>query len=467
MSEELDNDNDFFSTTRVIEVNGVKFTVGLAWEPITSASSLREEINTFAREEGMNLVTVYQSLISVQAGFAQVDLNHVKRYAGSYSLASVLAERLGDSWLAVFDMKDGDYVLIAVRDGMILPGCDIIGGLKEVTEVLSDIVNIHDWGRVLVSNKQLLARVGAADIGHQDEASLDELISEKRYSRELRVKHLKRGIDKRVMIGGVALISLAAISGVSYFVYQNYIQSYLDKIQVEQDARNGIIRARQVEGDRAKAIERLEELTIKPSWDKAPKADAVLGSCYSGILSLPMSAVGWVMEKASCADGRVVASYARLPGSTMNQMQAWATQSREDGVISGFSVNPDSARITVTLQKIEPRGLEPLFSEKQWVRSWVSHFQALGLPSSLKPVEHPAPPVPDKRMVDLLGKEKAVPPPPWWVTQEWSFSADGLSAPSVLAKWPGEGFVVKSVDVTMKDLPQWLWEARGEIHVKP
>src|SRR3546814_18540306 len=82
----------------------------------------------------MNLMLIYSGL-ATQAGFASVTGNEIKLYKGAYSLAAVLADRFGEpSWIGVFELDDGNYVLIAVKDGSITPGYDVVGDIGLIRE---------------------------------------------------------------------------------------------------------------------------------------------------------------------------------------------------------------------------------------------------------------------------------------------------------------------------------------------
>src|SRR3546814_19358074 len=119
MSRMIDDFDQDANPARIIKVNKRRFVVGLAWRPIDKVSAAAKEARLLAKEEDMNLMLIYSGL-ATQAGFASVTGNEIKLYKGAYSLAAVLADRFGEpSWIGVFELDDGNYVLIAVKDGSI------------------------------------------------------------------------------------------------------------------------------------------------------------------------------------------------------------------------------------------------------------------------------------------------------------------------------------------------------------
>src|SRR5260363_9129 len=108
---------------KVLRVNGKPFVCGLFWQPLTRPRAYMKEAREIGKRESMEIVAIRRSTI-IQAGFVA---KHQGALKGMVSMAAALAGLLGPSWLGVFVLDDGHYVLAAVNDRAIVPGCDLTG----------------------------------------------------------------------------------------------------------------------------------------------------------------------------------------------------------------------------------------------------------------------------------------------------------------------------------------------------
>lgn len=130
----------------ITTVNGKQFVSGLFWQPLTRPRAYMKEAREIGKREGMDIVAIRHSTI-MQAGFVGKNQGVLK---GMYSIAATLAGKLGSSWLGVFELDDGRYVFVAVNDGAIVPGCDMVGDRDEVREKLAYIYGLFSWEKVYV-----------------------------------------------------------------------------------------------------------------------------------------------------------------------------------------------------------------------------------------------------------------------------------------------------------------------------
>src|SRR3546814_14619466 len=89
---------------------------------------------------------------------------------------------------------------------------------------------------------------------------------------------------------------------------------------------------------------------------------------------------------------------------------------------------------------------DTLFPYTTLFRSWISFFQQLQQTASaettVKHKPHPAPPPPKSTWVDLLGKEDAQLPPPWWTTYTWTIRTISVMPSVLLEQLPSKGLVL-------------------------
>ncbi|WP_254914441.1 type 4b pilus protein PilO2 [Pseudomonas aeruginosa] len=116
----------------VTTVNGQSFVSGLFWQPLSKPRAYMQEAREIGKREKMDIVAIRHGSI-IQAGFVSKNAGVTK---GMYSLAAALAGALGESWLGVFALGAERYALVGVKDGAILPGCDIVGDQVEIQEKL-------------------------------------------------------------------------------------------------------------------------------------------------------------------------------------------------------------------------------------------------------------------------------------------------------------------------------------------
>jgi len=453
------NADSINNTARVIEIEGKRFVAGLLWWPIDVGGNQKKEIAQFAQKQDMNLATVHTTAMGVMAGFAKAAPSQIKLYDGAWSLAPILAEKLGESWLGVFDLEDGNYVLVAVHEGAIVPGCDMVGDLEYIRSYYNEVSHTHNWDKVYVGDERM-ASLFDSDIVNKD-LELKQVLSEKRWNKEYKLRSLQRSMDPRLVLAGIALLLVGgALYGWNWYSGQKAAQE-LARAQMEAQAK----RLERADRDREAALDLVASLAAKPTWYDEPAAAAVLGSCAAAINQLPLTVAAWKITGASCDGNAVSASYERFAGTTILDFYQAAQALREAGVFSSVNAQADTAEVNVQLQTLPARGHEELLEEGGWTRNWIAHFQTLSVDSTLKNIPHPEPPPPDVSIVDLLGPEKAVPEQPWWSTHEWSYQADSVRPEQVLGAVPPAGFVVKSVDLTVEQ-SSWKWSAKGEIHVK-
>lgn len=119
------------SRVQTIQHRGRVFVTGMLWIPLGNMTSYMKEARQYGQEHSLDIVAIRRTSLMIQAGFVSrtSDVNK-----GMYSLAATLAGQLGDSWIAAWavDADQDRYAIVAVHEGRIIPGCDLIGTAAEV-----------------------------------------------------------------------------------------------------------------------------------------------------------------------------------------------------------------------------------------------------------------------------------------------------------------------------------------------
>lgn len=445
--------------SRVLQVNGKRFAAGLWWTKIQNITSAKKEMLEIGRAEGQNLGTLYSGL-ELQAGFVAAPANEVKAFEGAWALASVLATKLGQSWLGVFDLGDGNFALVAVRDGQIVPGSDAVGDYDTIRLTLGDVASMQsDWGTLYLTDERFVHLFDDAKISGR---SLSDILSDKRWDKKLKLQSLVGGANPALLAAG-ALAALAVLGFLGFQWYSSHQADVeLERIQAEDAARL----SKQAQDERAKALALVDERTVKPHWPAMPPASAVLAACRESMFRMPMGLGGWVLSEITCDANATGATYLRRDGATMLDFQSAAESLRTARGINSFSLLADRATVRLGLPAKPARGNEQLPKYGPWSIAWLSHLQSLNISSELTHAVHPEPPPPERSLVSVLGKEKSVPQPPWWETYTWTITMDGVDIFDVLETSVGPGMVIRKISVNTESPMQWKWVANGETNVQ-
>src|SRR5260364_149647 len=178
---------------KVLRVNGKHFVCGLFWQPLTRP------------RESMEIVAIRRCTI-IQAGFVA---KHRGAFKGMGSMAAALAGLLGRSWLGVFVLDDGHYVLAAVNDRAIVPGCDLTGDHAAVRAKLNEVYGLFAWEKIYIP----------AGFDHAGETlDLNTLLTPARLKKEYRLKSLTFGLSAKEWGVGIAVAALLAAIVSVYFI---------------------------------------------------------------------------------------------------------------------------------------------------------------------------------------------------------------------------------------------------------
>lgn len=295
---------------RIVKINGKDFVVGLMWEALQRPRSYMAEAREIGKRESMDIVAIRLGLSMIQAGFVKKSNGVTK---GMYSLASALAGQIKqESWIGAFHLPNGQYALVAVHGGLIVPGCDVIGDLDAIRNLLVE----KDSQRKVMEFDKVYHPVDFQYRGAP--LDIEELLIPGAMRKEYALKPLTFGLTKREIItlgcGAVAVLSLV----IGYVQWTNY----QEREAAKETSRLEQIRLQQLADLNARAGAEQPVQALAHPWAIMPGVEDFLNGCQGAIDSLPLAIGGWTFESALCNAATVESVFARSGKTTFNDFIA-------------------------------------------------------------------------------------------------------------------------------------------------
>jgi len=428
------------SPVSVIEFNGKQFVSGLFWQPLTRPRGYMAEAREIGKREGMDVVSIREAAL-VQAGFVSRQEGALK---GMYSLATTLAGCLGSSWIGAFALDGDRFAFVAVHEGLIVPGCDLIGDRSTVVRALRENYSSFVWEKVYAPG----------DFSYGGEAiDLQALLVPGNLRPEYRLKSLTFGLSAREWRLAALLVVGLGFGAFAFHQWRAAEQRKAEQARLRMER----IQAAQLAALNANSKAALPATAIAHPWAAMPAMIDFSRDCTEGILRLPPSVKGWPFDTAKCDGKTLSVAYIRGGNATVAEFLAEAVRL--------FHVQPDiyqdGDRATLSLPiSIPYGGNEALLSAPEILLQFTSHFQKLGI----KPekAEKPAPPAPGPLPGQDPKEVKAPPPPPW---HAYTFGFTSKTQPtSLLAGLPTSGLRLTEVSVALGASGALSWSIKGEIY---
>jgi hypothetical protein len=429
------------SDIKIVSINGNNFVSGLVWEALVQRSYMREA-REIGKREKMDIVAIRLGFMA-QAGFVKKGNGVTK---GMYSLAAALAGQIPHkSWIGAFALPDEQFALVAVYDGMIVSGCDLIADKETVLDRLREM----DSQRSVMEFSKVFH---PADVEYRgDPLDIEEVLVAKAMRKDYALKQLTFGLTKRELVQLGAGVTALLCLGLGYQQWDAY------------KTREAFKEAQRQEAARQKALAELNaragaEQTVKAlqhPWATQPGMVDFLNACQGAVNSLPLAMGGWTFESAKCTEASLETVYQRSGKTPFNSF-VQAAQGR-------FAAPPalleggDKAMLGDQVS-IGAGGDDELLPFEQLQADFTSYLQVLDLKATMVPVPVAIPPQPP-----LPGGAEAPPPlkPDW---QQFSFTLTSPYAPLYLFA----GLHLKGVRLTeisvVRTGPALSWSAKGDIY---
>lgn len=454
--QELDQEQ---ASGRIIRIGKRRYVANMAWRAIENPSNAAKEAREIAKSERMNLMMIYQGFVA-QAGLAYAPKGQIKLYRSAYSVAAVLSSVLGESWLGVFALDDGNYLLVAVKDGAIIPGFDLVGDPQAIREKALSVRRAHKWATVYLpeDDENLNDEFSSLET---TPSNLTGFLDQAKHSRIFKLEQTTGGAIGPVTLVALCVLVAAGAGGV-------YYTQFLNKRPVGPSASELASRAKDLAQRKESARQEIKQATANPDWIDQPLPLQLIRNCQVVLGQLPTRLIDWPLKEIDCRATAITGVYERpAAGATMAQAVSASGQFPISGVQAskatlGFKLDRPSAR---------DHG-STVLNDIEWMRQWVSFFQKFERSEAaqleVQPKPHPQPPPPKATWVKLLGENEARIEPPWWLTYEWTMTLAGLDPVEIFSQLPDQGLVLRSATGAINEATGRIdWKLQGVVNTRP
>lgn len=258
----------------ILELPGVKarYVLGMSWRH-EDAPPKAKAMRAMAVERGYWGVVYTTSADAVQAGFC-IPVKGVSASAKLRPLAAVVGGALPPPWNGLYDLGDGRYWFIAVRDGQqVIPDGDQVGTLDEMEALRNAHRESGVWNEV--------------DGGLQD---LVDIVSSTAKQPTIRNYGPAQMPGWLPVAGAIGVATLLIGGGVTWYLHAKQLEA--ERIAREQAAALAAQAAKEA-ADRAKHA-------VLP-WSVLPLASEALGACAREWDRQSLAKDGWVISGWECA----------------------------------------------------------------------------------------------------------------------------------------------------------------------
>jgi hypothetical protein len=353
------------SDTRIVEIGGKRYWVGLEWEVIAQSERPKERIKELRKEfgaAGIQFMHRQQDSGVVSVGYARIEGGYRK----APSLAAIIAHAKREPWMGLFRISDDLWWYIAVREGQsVIPGGDVIGTREEVEAARSEHQGIGDWRYSLEGQ--------IADVLDMISEGLSQASGV-----GAPVKPMVTRIPAWVGLLGLALLALLA--GL-LFLHHVHQQRRLQREAQERAAKIAAFR------NKLAAKRRLLE-NLKP-WVGAKPVGAILAGCEQSLLSLPVELRGWAPKSLVClpnGSGEVV--WKRAPYGLALIAPPGRLQPGGNSIIESVEINVGNTKRDAQTPLSVPQLMRRLYGLSQFAGEAIHFAGAAG---------HSRPPLPGAR----------------------------------------------------------------------
>lgn len=445
----MEHRNEILNEIHVAKINGNEFVAGLMWQPLQRQRAHMAEAREIGKQLKMDIVSIREGETMVQAGFVQKG-NGVHK--GMYSLATALAGHIPhQSWIGAFELPGECYALVAVHNGLIVPGCDVVGGKDEIRNLLIE----KDSQRKGLSFAQVYH---PDDFEYRGQAlDLEEALRPSNLRKEYKLKQLTFGMSKQELVVACCVAALVVAGSVGYWQWS----AYQEKLARQEAARQELLRQQQLAELAAKSASSPEAQALDHPWASMPGITDFLNACQGAINSLPLSIGGWLFESSICTSTTLEAVYSRTGSTTFTDFQEEAATRfaapavlLEEGERAGLG---DEISIGAG-------GDDELMSVDDMRAQFTSHLQRLDVKPVIVEVEPPAAPATEQ----LPGQPAPpAPPPPAWKKFTFTISQTQYPPETLFSEFSLPGVRLTETALTMqREDTQLNWNIKGEIYAR-
>lgn len=431
------------SRVQTIQYRGRVFVTGMLWIPLGNMTSYMKEARQYGQEHSLDIVAIRRTSLMIQAGFVSRSSDVNK---GMYSLAATLAGQLGDSWIAVWAVAAelDRYAIVAVHEGRIIPGCDLIATAAEVRKKVQ-----QQRSRGIQFDREFLPASFAMG---GELIDIEELLQPSRLKHEYRLRPLVFGMSKPEL---AQLLLVAVLIGGGLVAWSQW-----------KDHQAEVARQAAIEAEK-KRLEELAELqkqtgteqplqALEHPWAKQPSVTEFVEACSRVMNRLPLSIRGWPINKAECNNSQIIATYDRAGNSTAHDFAAAAAEL--------FGIRPEFDQGKAGLLKFDisigAAGDDALIEARDALENLTSWFHSFSQEPQLQPMPIAIPQEPA-----LPGQPTPPPPPPpQWKQYQLSYTSGVLPYDSFNGA-PTQGLRLLEIKTEYK-ADHLIWSVTGVLYAK-
>jgi hypothetical protein len=407
-----------------------------------------KEARDIGKQRGMDIVAIRKSETLIQGGFvSKAD----GAYKGMYSLAAALAGQLGDTWLGAFKLPDGQYALVGILRGGVIPGADVIGDLETISAALRSVY-AYKHG---INDEDIYAPE-EMDFGGKV-IDIEKILTPVSMRKEYSLKPLSFTLSKKqvMALGTAALVLVGGVGG--YWQYE----TIKAKRKHAEEVMAAKIKVAEMEVINAKLLAEQAAKSVVHPWTLSASIADFVSSCGAHIYQQPLSVAGWKLASNKCDGRKITSIFKRTRTATVADFANYAISAGYKA-LPEFLEGGDAASVSL---EIEPAlaGDEALLPEEEVLINLRAHLQKIGIDATFSETKIEMPQVP----VSLPGQEtitQVLPPVPDWKQHGFSFETD--LAPEVVfegLRTTGLRLTEISNQVTNSRLS---WSIKGQIYAK-
>lgn len=252
--------------TKLLTLPGIKtpFVLGLSWRHEDSVPK-EKGLRALSAQEGRWGLVRKTSTGAIQLAFAHPIAGH--KPSKVRSLAAIVAERYPQPWMGLYELGNGLFWYIAVRDGQeVIPNGDIVGSIEEIQPIQNAHRAYGNWREI--------------------SGDLDDLVGiAKQPSRGATLKDMQVSSGKQALILGGSVFSVGAIALIGWSTYQHQQQKKEEELAAIRAASQAV------------------HTKLPPApWTSAPMPSDLLTACGAAWSNnQTLSNLGWILSGWTCS----------------------------------------------------------------------------------------------------------------------------------------------------------------------
>lgn len=278
--------------SEIVSIAKRRWLVGMRWrsyESVPKLADVAEEADAMradwiARRSGTE---------AIQVGFCPA--LHERWPSGVFSLAALLADSHKVPWAGAFDLGNGLWWYIAVRDNYgMMPDGDVVGTYEEIQWARQEHASLEDFNHVDGTPVDLEQLISHATSVKTRRTPIESLTAPRLSSQT------------KVTMAGVVLGAVLAMGGYTYY---RHVQEETQQIFRQQQMRARALKA---------------QIDSMPNVGKVlraqPNPAVWLDACREAVYGQPLWLRGWQLMNEHCTATQLVVNWARGPEATIAYM---------------------------------------------------------------------------------------------------------------------------------------------------